>query len=282
MTLPIRELYEGAVTKLFTDEKTKQGWFPCNVAIAKGIDSYGVIRSHRNIVRDLQVLNGYHTLDKDGRPDPSGIFCTRNFFATLDPITLKVNTPWIEIPQPDVPVLNGSVTGVEDPRLFYNNGWYFTANIYQHHITGRPRTAICDIGGHVIRIIDAPEDVDVKNIMPTGSTPELIDIMALDTGLDDTYLHGGAVCQYENGFLGIVHNIDWPGRIFKHRFVLFDAAGQFLKASKRFTFNGVFHIEVATGIVIHESNVIVSFGIMEREVWFAQIPIENVLGELNE
>ena len=91
----------------------------------------------------------------------------------------------------------------------------------------------------------------MKNLMPSATC--LVDVFQ-----DDTRLHGGAVVPFEDGFLGVVHEIADPSaRRYDQRFCLFDAAGALRELSPPFRF-GDYPLEIAAGIVFHKGDVVVS------------------------
>lgn len=237
-------------------------WYPCNPSIADSPHGYAAIVTCRN---------GHYPTD-----DPfdycfahDGGHKTRNFFALLD-AHLAPATPWSELETPGIPVVFTDAQGVEDPRLYWDNGWHYSGTLRQHHASGEPRTAVCSVDDGLLEILDAPPSTWVKNQMPTGSTPSFLDVMA-----SDPTLHGGAVMPHGEGWLGIAHEVEWPGRRYWHRFVVFDRSGLMTQHSDRFSFDG-HPIEFASGIVVHGSNVVVSYGVQDREAKLASIPIAEV------
>ena len=239
-----------------------EGFHPCNPSIAHGPEGYAIIVTYRNLTRHD---NGTYSF-----ADATGVIATRNYFATLDdnlhPIT------WLELPPPQEAPLFPQVRGIEDPRLYWNDGWHYSGTICEHHVSGRPRIAVCNLE-QVISILDAPEHASIKNLMPTGTG--FLDIMEFDP-----QLHGGAVTRYKDGWLGIVHEVRWPGRSYHHRWAKFDSTGALEGTSDDFTF-GQRPIEFASGIILHGDDVVISFGVQDKRAMLARFTLEHVVSALS-
>lgn len=276
-------LFPGAHTTLLA-EQWLDGWHACNPSIAKGKYGYAAIVTCRDLDRDGG--NGFTFADE------SGAIRTRNFFAYLDEATLAPyhpyeETPWREIPTPDVEMKFWMVRGIEDPRLYWHEGygygwggygWAYTGSIREHHESGEHRTICSTVHPYPLiepLILDAPSGTWVKNLMPTGRLPEFID--AMDSNPD---FHGGAVVPYEDGYLGVVHEVVGQGRQYFHRLTRFDQSGRLTKASPRFRF-GETHIEFAAGIVLWQDQLVVSYGAQDHQARLAYIPLDSALRVLD-
>lgn len=255
----------GATTSVLASQ-WEDGWYPCNPSIAHGDEGYAVIITHRDLVRHD---DGTHSF-----ADASGVIRTRNFFARLDTSTLALVEPLRELDGPPGPIVNDRVLGVEDPRLYWNQEWRYSGTIAQHHISGEQRMALCTVYGGLHEIVPAPDGTRVKNLMPTGGEPAFIDIKEQRNDL-----HGGAVVRFGDGYLGIAHDIFWPGRVYRHYFTRFDGAGTLCKVSGPFTFGGI-AIEFASGIVLHHNDLVVSYGVQDFEARLARVPLDKVLETL--
>ena len=238
-----------------------EGYLPCNPSIASGPEGYAVIVTYRDLVR--------HDDGRHSFADESGTIRTRNLFSLLNDDLWPLG--WQELPPPDVPIKFPRVRGVEDPRLFWNGEWLYTGSITEHHANGQPRTALCNLGG-LVTIFDAPEGEAVKNLMPTRG--DLIDVLP-----SDPTLHGGAVTEDGGTFLGIVHEVHWPGRVYHHRWARFSTSGVLVELSDRFTF-GQRPIEFAAGIVLHRGDVVVSFGVQDQRALLARFSYGEVVSSL--
>ena len=169
-----------------------------------------------------------------------------------------------EIAPPPGPPTYSYILGYEDPRLYWQDGWCYTANICEHHPQGISATAFCTLDGHE-RIVQGADVV--KNIMPTGTTPETIDIITYDARL-----HGGAVAPLpgEMDFSGCPLHRTGNSLLASVRQGDFDSED----ATDR-VFRAVSlprrprHGEVATGIGIHKNNsVVMTFGDNDTSVWW--------------
>ncbi len=239
------------------------GFWGGNCSIAQGPEGYALMVTYRDLHRDD---NNYCSYGADN------IIRTRNFFTPLDDQTLTPQD-WHEIPSVETDILYPHVLGVEDPRLYWNEEWMYSGTIRQHHVSGEPRTAICSLASGLIEIQPAEDGTWVKNLMPTGVGNEFIDAKTL------LGPHGGAVTRYGNGYIGIVHELEHH-QIYHHKFAEFANDGTPLGASKSFELNGDLKIEFAAGIVTHGSDFVVSFGVMDRQVWLMRLPIAKVVGIL--
>jgi len=259
----LMELCNSATTQILVGQ-TETNWYPCNPSIAQGPDGYAAIVTFRNIYRHTGTTQTIH--------DPNGYIHTRNFFAQLSPDTLHAVEPWRELAGPSTPIHFASVQGIEDPRLYWHNGWRYTGTILQHHASGEHRVAVCDVEHGLLEIREASAGTIIKNQMPTGGEPEFIDAKACEDRL-----HGGAVVRNENGYLGIVHEVRWPGRVYVHRLARFDRTGKLLSESRPFKLSTE-PIDFASGIVLHKDDLVISFGVMDRQALLVRIPFGESKG----
>lgn len=246
----------------------EDGWYPRVPSICQNPDGQYAATL---IVGDLWRPKNDPPTGADGiearYADDSGVIRTRNFFSLLDDHLHPVE--WQEQPAPDVAVCF-PVIGVEEPRLFWRDGeWWFIGAIRQHRLTGVPSAAICKVGSPHVEILPSDPDVWVKNLMPYGDA-------LVDAFQSDKRLHGGAVIPYEDGYLGVVHEIEYPARRYDQRFAWFDAAGELTLLSPSFRFSA-WPLDVAAGIAFHRSDVVVSYSVQDRECYLARFPLADVL-----
>jgi hypothetical protein len=98
----------------------------------------------------------------------------------------------------------------------------------------------------------------------------------------------------ENGtLLGIIHQRDLSQkmrftditkpainrRCYSHRFLQFDEQGRILKVTDKFNFLNK-SVEFASGIAIHEKNVLVTFGALDSSAHITSVPLKNILSSL--
>jgi len=90
---------------------------------------------------------------------------------------------------------------------------------------------------------------------------------------------GSQAIPVDGGRLALVHEaIDFAdgGRVYTHRWIWFDSAWRLARLSSPF----VFHdrgIEYAVGVARRGDDLVVSYGIWDREAWLATLPLEEVL-----
>lgn len=251
----------------------EDGWFPRGPSIAQSPD--GTFAAML-IVGDLWRPMRWPPEWDDGivarTAKDDGVIRTRNFFSVLDNDLRPLG--WVEQPTVNVPVLFPDVLGVEEPRLYWTgDGWGFTGAIRQHHVSGDANVAVCRVGSPDVEIWPEARGVWRKNVMPHQD--RIVDVFP-----QDSRLHGGAVVPFEDGFLGVVHEIsDARLRRYEQRFCRFDAEGRLLRVGRPFRFS-VWPLDVAAGIVVRGDDVIVSFSLQDQTCCLASIPLVDVVGSL--
>lgn len=253
-----------------------EGWYACNGSIATSPD--GEVRMIVSM-RDLKRGDDRHSFEFGAE---EGIIRTRNAIVDFDE-DLGYVMHWIDLPQPDPSkwesgTRHGPYFGIEDPRLFWHhayNDWFFTGTIYEHHPHLEGTVCLSRVGSTQPHIYPFIPGQTIKNLMPTGHLdPQWVDVWPQVRGV-----RGGAVCQLPDkaGYLGVIH-VDLGGRYW-HHFARFDPMGKLVKRSQVFSF-GMNPVEFATGITLHDELVTVSYGVQDKAVWIAQVPLEQVLKEL--
>ena len=90
---------------------------------------------------------------------------------------------------------------------------------------------------------------------------------------------GSQAIPVDGGRLALVHEaVDFEdgGRVYTHRWIWFDPAWRLARRSSPF----VFHdrgVEYAAGLARRGDDLVVSYGIWDREAWLATLPLEEVL-----
>jgi hypothetical protein len=267
----LTDTFPSAITWEFQNQ-WEDGWYPRGPSIAEGPEGYAAML----IVGDLWRPMSDPPAADDGVVaewgDVPGVIRTRNFFTHLDD-DLQI-LGWEECPTPDLPVLYPAVLGVEEPRLYWKDGrWRFTGASRQHHEGGEANVALCVVGSPEAEIIPAPDGVWEKNWMPTET-------VMVDAIKSDPDHHGGAVVPFDDGFLGVIHEIVDPGaRAYQQRFCRYDADGKLVTASKLFKFNAN-PLQYASGIVFHRGDVVLSWSTQDRVCLLARVPLAEVLATL--
>lgn len=241
----------------------EEGWFPCNPSIAQGPDGYAAIVTCRDLDRFWE--GGWRFAHDDG------IIRTRNWFMDLDD-DLQPG-PFRLLPTYEGPMRNPMVRGIEDPRLYWSDGWRFSGTIYEHHLSGIHQIARLSVDEGFLSIVDTDPNISVKNLMPTGTVPEFIDIMA-----SNPTLHGGACIPFEDGWLAVVHQIGY-GMVYHQRFVILDHDLNIIRMTPDFWLVNDW-IEFAGGLVMHHGDLVVSFGVHDHRAMLARIPLAPVLAAM--
>lgn len=80
-------------------------------------------------------------------------------------------------------------------------------------------------------------------------------------------------------WLGLVHEVadDSHGRIYEHRFVLFDDGASIVGWSPAFAFRETRAIEFAAGLARRGDQLVATFGVRDAEAWMAQMSLAEVL-----
>jgi len=247
-----------------------EGYWPanCNVYVGDGKPAIVVTCRNLSIGDDYQPVWG-----------EQGVIRTRSYFAFVDDEFNPISE-WKELDQPNVDVHFPAVRGAEDPRLYYRDGkWMWAGTIREHHPSGDPRVCVGTVDDGMLYIVDG--NGWVKNQMPTTvDNPEFIDSDTPRT----PHLHGGGVFPYGDGYIGICKghmNATWPHRTYLSQFALFDAAGNITHLTEKFTMTEC-PIEVATGLTLYKDELIIGFGLMDREAWLAKVPLGPVLDSMVE
>lgn len=246
-----------------------EGWYSTTGSIAS--NPLGEIKMIVTL-RDLRRGEDRHSFEYaiPGVPE----IRTRNLLLDLDD-DLGYLMDAVELPQPNT-LKFGPVYGIEDPRLFWHQewrDWFFTGTIYEHHANQEGTVALSRVGSPDPHIYPHLPGQTIKNLMPTGH----LDPMWLDAWSQVQGLRGGACVEYDGGYLAVVH-VDLGGRYW-HHFARFSGDGKLLKRSQVFSF-GMNPVEFAAGITLHDEFVIVSYGVQDKAVWLAEVPLEQVLKEV--
>lgn len=267
----LTDTFPSAITTEFQNQ-WQDGWYPRGPSIAQNpAGEYAAMLIVGDLWRPLSDPPGPNDGVTAEWGDVPGVIRTRNFFTHLDD-DLQI-LGWTECPTPDLPVEYPAVLGVEEPRLYWQDGWKFTGASRQHHAGGEANVAFCTVGSSVTEIVPAPEGAWEKNWMPTGT-------VMIDAIKGHPEHHGGAAVAFEDGFLGTIHEIIDPvARRYEQRFCRYDAHGNLTAASDLFRFNA-YPLQYASGIVFHRGDVVLSWSTQDRVCYLARIPLTEVLATL--
>lgn len=205
------------------------------------------------------------------------------------------------------------VTGLEDVRLNSVDGCVFASATVRDL---QPHDGTCRIGygpvidGRIESLIchDTKAGVHEKNWMPiTGRREWLYSCHAngrvctvADTGSEWTVTAHAASPLVARGFRGgsqlvpvgdgrwiaIVHEVAHSSgrRVYEHRVVEFDEGKGWaiVGVSRPFAFLSPRTIEFCAGLAIDGDDLVASFGVNDAEAWLARVPLDQVLGMLEE
>ena len=275
------------------------GWSRFNPSIAIGPDGLRMIVRSSNYRMSPQLR--YTVLDT------GVIIRTTNYLVDLGPDLQILTVEAIDdyALRPDPPPY--PVSGFEDARLFrHRDAWWFSATVRDRHPLGICQIALIrlegawpqdmhllsDAGdGHEKNWMPAPEDDDSGLRFVYRCEPTMI--LSFDDAAKNVVpevSHAGPVIArhwsggsqaipVDGGRLALVHeavDFDDGGRVYTHRWIWFDSAWRLARLSPPF----IFHdrgVEYAAGLARRGDDLVVSYGIWDREAWLATLPVEEVL-----
>ncbi len=228
--------------------------------------------------------------------DPKGVVRTENYLGRLLPNGDLVDpTPMLDLcPSDRFP---SQVVGYEDIRLVSIKSkkksiLTGSATVCDRDPEGRRLIARLHLSsdGDVTRSEVQPSNqLNEKNWMPLSVGGELTWIYSLDptailpgplweSPLALDHLRGGAAIKFGDGYLCVVHEVidSAPGgRIYLHRFVRLDNRFRVTGVSPSWVFahHGV---EFCAGLTREGSELVLSYGIEDREAWITRVAAEEV------
>jgi glycosyltransferase involved in cell wall biosynthesis len=232
----------------------------------------------------------------DGRSydvnDPARIVRTKNYLGTLTEDG-KLENPRLIEDLDKSPRQFSFITGYEDIRLVAIKGKLVgSATVCDRDPNRRQiaRLYFTEDGDIENAPVQASRQWHEKNWMPFVLAGNLAWIHSLDPtvvisapGVERSspfaleHLRGGAVIPYKGGYLAVTHETIESNekRIYLHRFV---------KIDKHFTVYAVspswaFHhhgIEFCAGMVLDREELVLSYGVQDREAWVARVSVEEV------
>lgn len=294
---------------------TEPGWTPLNPCVMNTTQGLKcLIRTVNYVITD----EGYYMINgKDGRihfSDENPID-TRNFLVDVGNDYVVRNPKEVIYPARAHPPAWGAVRGFEDMRIFPlgselwssstvrelhsggnceqvvarlipEDGYYSIDSIRRMLGTGRSTEKnwmplISRTGNHEISldgmrwVYRLGVLVNAKGETTDSNPPAGIDIEALSGGSQMVEVSPGV-------YLGVVHearplNGDYSKRYYWHRFVVTNSSGGFIAITKPFVFQGK-QIEFAAGLALRGKEVIVSYGVRDREAWLAVLDLQDVMG----
>jgi len=295
--------------------ETEPGWTPLNPCILNTpVGLKCLIRTVNYVITD----EGYYMINgKDGRIhfSDSNPIDTRNFLVDVGKDFLVHNPKEVFFPGRTAPPAWGLVRGFEDMRVFpLGHELWSSSTVRELNPGGNCEQTLArlapEAGGYrldnIHRMLGTGQSTE-KNWMPlisrNGNTTTsvlsarwvyrlgtLVDADGKVTdhnppaGIDVNALSGGSqMVEVSPGiYLGVVHearplNGDYAKRYYWHRFAMVDEWGKLRGITKPFVFQAK-QIEFAAGLCVHNDNVLVSYGVRDREAWVARLSLVDVMG----
>jgi tetratricopeptide (TPR) repeat protein len=297
---PLAELAPSATIRPI-DIVVREGWSRFNPSIATG--PHGELRM---IVRSTNytMTRQLHYMIHD----ETGVIRTTNLLLDLSPDLEIMHVEEID----DRPVrLNPPlfpVAGFEDCRLFAHQGsWWFSGTVRDRNQEGVCQIALVRLDGattaQVQLLSDASTRRHEKNWMPVPgddalrfvyaafptiivrhedaemATPEFIQPAPL---VARRCSGGSQVIPLDGGGLCLMHeavNFEDGGRVYTHRWVWFDAGWTLARLSPPFRLHDR-GVEFAAGVARRGDDLVISYGVWDREAWLATVRMAEILSLL--
>ncbi|MGH2614205.1 MAG: glycosyltransferase, partial [Thermomicrobiales bacterium] len=199
------------------------------------------------------------------------------------------------------------VSGFEDCRLFWHRGaWWVSATVRDRGARGICQIALLrlenataveqhllsdgasrheknwmpapDAGDDILRFIytSYPTVITRYDDDAGAAVPEMIQPGPL---IARRFSGGSQAIPLDGGRLCLVHeavNFDDGGRVYTHRWVWFDAAWRLAKLSAPFLLHER-GIEFAGGLARRGDDLVISYGVWDREAWLATVPLTEIV-----
>lgn len=207
--------------------------------------------------------------------------------------------------------------GAEDGRLYWHNGaWEITAGLMEPGIP-LPRIGRFRLYGLRAQLVEIYEDGQLYDIEKNWMAPVIksdkfdyiynpISIYKVGVGPIKVrqasegvrHVRGGSqLWPIDGGYLAIIHeaSVDLvymyipryfgyknvKVRSYSHKFAKYDLNGKLIGLSEKFKLSDA-RIEFAAGLVVHEDDVIVSYGYKDVASYLGKIKLSNVLSMIKE
>lgn len=278
----------------------RDGWSTFNPSIAGAGDGFRLIVRSSNYHYHGNVMS--ITVD-----DPESIVRTENSLLSLDD----------DLDVRDVQIIADAafraepplfpVSGFEDCRLFTHGGsWWATATVRERSASGVCQTAMLRLDGPLVTELQLLSDGSSrheKNWMPApsddgaalrfvyGCSPTVVlryadatgtvtpEIMQPAPSIARRFSGGTQVLAVDGGFLCLIHEAARfadGNRLYTHRWVWFDADWRLARLSPPFVFQER-GVEFAAGLAPRGDDLIISYGVWDRDAWLAIVPLSDVL-----
>jgi hypothetical protein len=277
-----------------------EGWSRFNPSVASGPDGLRMIVRSSNYAMTRQLR---YTIN-----DAEGVIRTTNYLLDLSPDLAILRVEAIDDGdlRPEPPPF--PVSGFEDCRLFHHCGsWWASATVRDRNPDGICQIALVRLEGRAAAGLWLLSDVanwrHEKNWMPVPDSEDeaLRFIYSCHPTVVLRYDPGGGVAPPEivqsapliarnlsggtqaiaidGGHLCMVHeavNFEDGGRVYLHRWVWFDAEWRLARLSPPFLLHER-GVEFAAGLARRGDDLVISFGVWDREAWLATVSLDQVL-----
>jgi len=221
--------------------------------------------------------------------DPDGVVRTENYLGKLEDGELVEAELMRDLDES--PRCPSRIVGYEDVRLVsLGEELAASATVCDHEPNRRMigRLYLNDEGD--VNYVDVQEtnQEHEKNWMPLSVNGELAWIYSLDPTailpgpLNECpfaleHLRGGAAIAFDGGYLCVTHEVVEAdeGRIYLHRFVELDSEFHVTAVSPAWVF-AHYGIEFACGMVLDGDELVVSYGVQDREAWVVRVGVKEI------
>ncbi len=276
------------------------GWSRYNPSIAAANDGFHMILRSANTSLEPPLRYTVHDADGIGR--------TTNYLLELAPDLSIREVQEIDDRafRPDPPLF--PIAGFEDCRLVHHaESWWVSATVRDRDPSGVCRIALLRLDGATAveeRLLSDGRGPHEKNWMPVVDDAQLRFVYScFPTAVvryDDTAgtvaqeisqpaplaarsFHGGSqVIPIDGGWLGVVHEIahfEDGGRVYTHRWVWFDGEWRLARYSSPFVLKER-GVEFVAGLAQRGDDLVISYGVWDREAWLATVPVPEVMSLL--
>jgi tetratricopeptide (TPR) repeat protein len=227
--------------------------------------------------------------------DPEGIVRTENYLGRLDLESGELIDPKLMRDLDASPRQDSKIVGYEDIRLISVEG------SEKNTLSGSATVCDRDASRRMIARIHLNSDHDVeravvqpsnqfheKNWMPISTEGRIAWIYSLDPTMilpgptrncpfALEHLRGGAAIAFEDGYLCVVHEVieTDESRVYLHRFVQLDERFNVIGVSVSWIFDH-YGIEFCAGIAQDGDDIVLSYGLDDRESWIARVSAEEI------
>jgi predicted GH43/DUF377 family glycosyl hydrolase/tetratricopeptide (TPR) repeat protein len=278
-----------------------EGWSRYNPSVAAGPDGLAMIVRSGNYTMTPRLEYAVHGADSVVR--------TTNYLVALDTDLALHDVHRIDDAafRPEPPPF--PVAGFEDCRLvWHRGGWWASATTRDRGPSGICQIALLrleDATVREMRLLSDGVSRHEKNWMPVAGDAETLRFVYAPSPTvllryDDAtgtvaseltreappiarHFSGGTqLIPIEGGHLALIHDgvrFEEGWRVYVHRWVWFDPDWRLARVSAPFIFQER-GVEFAAGLAQHGDDLVISYGVWDREAWLATVSLAEVLSLL--